>query len=440
MCDSLPPQSIACSSHGQCMIDSCICNDGWSSYGDFSPFGNDCSINILSVTILSSISIALGFLIACLYSRYIFFKVTSLLSMYGTADISTPNISFALSLLFSTICGIIYCAFKVVDVSYTVGDSYISTIFLALFYGSFLNGLLLYLYVCLSFLGGFQRMMPAETRKNFQRNVSFTNKKIKVLLYFNVFMTLLYFITVFVPAENQYIVGLVYYILTGIFFMFYISLYNPLVKVVTEELGKAVMGKRPSTPPQGQLSLKKVHDSSILSSKNEEVANNIDSHEAAGRELQLKKIYQALVFGRISVNISMIIFATFFILIGSWKYLLMKVTYINIIFTFLFPILISIPLLLSVSKESPKIVGNFTTRIIRILSSDRSSTKGTSVTKQVISAQKLNADSSNFTSGVDNKTFGIRESIKFSASVVESSAIVEQVEQQLKDDVIVENL
>lgn len=339
MCDTLLPQTIPCSDHGLCILNTCICNDGWTSSGDFAPIGGDCAILKSAILALAGLGVASNIVIILAYGRYLFLRISTLLSMYGSADITVPNIAFAINLFFSSIFGFLYDVLKLVNLdSYTIGQSYPSTIFLALCYGFFFQGLLLYLNVCLNFLSGFQRMMLLETRKLFQKNLATTTIRLRIMYVLNVILSILLFCTIFVPNEKQYIIGMTYYIGAGVFLCLYITSYSPMVFLVVSELGRTALA---APSPY-------------------EVANEND---------QVKQLYFILKYGSNFVSIVISLLVVTLLFTGSWQYLLLKVTYINTLFTFILASFVMLPLLFSVSNYSVKTKIRVVSRVLSLRAS-----------------------------------------------------------------------
>lgn len=68
--------SSSCSDHGECLLDQCVCNNGWGSRGDFSPLTNeDCDQNYfviqgLGIMIIVLSAIALPIKLTFTYLRF----------------------------------------------------------------------------------------------------------------------------------------------------------------------------------------------------------------------------------------------------------------------------------------------------------------------------------------------------------------------------------
>lgn len=102
-CNLLFPNKIPCSSHGVCdeFISSCICNRGWSSFGDYALTpGFDCDQNINTIRALWLILLTISAVQLVYYTRVL----TGMFFLYRCKWWSEPVVRFTLCLYLSC-CG-----------------------------------------------------------------------------------------------------------------------------------------------------------------------------------------------------------------------------------------------------------------------------------------------------------------------------------------------
>ena len=121
----------SCSNNGHLVNGSCICNQGWTSIGDFNPTkGLDCGIDEASVQILASISLALGLIAMIIFFRYLLVR----LIINPKFDI---NMKFVLTYTIQTVTCNIYDIAVIINPEDSVfGQSVYITVLMGIAYGT----------------------------------------------------------------------------------------------------------------------------------------------------------------------------------------------------------------------------------------------------------------------------------------------------------------
>lgn len=170
----------ACSNHGACdeSIGKCICENGWTSIGDFATQpGIHCSINLITVRVLWIIAVVT--LLPLFYSSLKF-----LISKYnnknnnlgkkknknkksGHAFLSSPPVFSVTCLFLASICGIVMCILKIIDQeSYSMGLHPITTLAMSMSIIFYVAGMSTYVTILINFILGYAKVMSPKSRES----------------------------------------------------------------------------------------------------------------------------------------------------------------------------------------------------------------------------------------------------------------------------------
>lgn len=206
-CPAFYPQQV-CSGHGFCqnITGLCVCDDGWSSIGDYSTrAGQSCSINITAIKALWIIEeiASIGLLIVT--SKYLF-KYYSMKSDIGkkSFNIKDPLVVFPLCFWLESIMGIILGIIKASDPEYfAIALNPLSSVLFGLFYITGVHGCCAYMYVLIKFIAGYARMMSSEAREYISNESKILKKWSVIVAILIVPVCIIPLISIAVPGHDR---------------------------------------------------------------------------------------------------------------------------------------------------------------------------------------------------------------------------------------------
>lgn len=223
----------------------CVCNEGWTSTGDFQPVrGLDCGINIDSITALASVSLILGIIAMVVFIIFLYN------SFKGTWNLDLKQ-RFAVTYLLQTIMCNIYDIAQLInpeDAMY--GSTIYLTIIMAIAYATAYGGCVVFFEAVLKLLRGIGKATSPDAQGRMKQSVGLFVARTRYLYSICAITAIVSLVSLVVPADKCHIVARTTFSLWNVFHVAFAYAFNPPMTLIRKELGTFVKQMQMSSESQ----------------------------------------------------------------------------------------------------------------------------------------------------------------------------------------------
>lgn len=291
-CSILYPQTIPCSGHGNCNILSsmCVCEDGWSSFGDFAvDKGVDCDQNINVIQILNCITIAIVVIFVVFIIRVLYLRILI------KPSIKDPPVLCSIMFLLTGLMELSYDIMKIVNpTDNIIGKSPAVSFFAGSKFLFFTYGFIIFIVILGNFFKGYAKSMSAEVKAKVEGVINFQERIFPPIIFIVTASSFMPLIGISFP-ESAAGFSSVFFTGFSVVWLCMVLIILSLVSVMKTELKLAIF-KSDETSAKTSIS-------------------------------PLTKIYHRLVIIDVMFKISSPFIICLFFSIGFWPYLRRKYSY-----------------------------------------------------------------------------------------------------------------
>jgi len=213
----------------------CVCNEGWTSIGDFQPVpGLDCGINIDSVTALASVSLALGMIAMPIFIMFLY------KSFKGSWSLDLKQ-RFAIAYLLQTImCNIYDIAQLISPEDALCGSTIYLTILMAIAFATGYGGCVVFFEAVLKLLRGIAKVTSLDAQDRMQQSVGLFVARTRYLYLICAITAIVSLVTLVVPPNKCHIVARAMFTCWNVFHAAFAYAFNPPMTLIRKELGTFV--------------------------------------------------------------------------------------------------------------------------------------------------------------------------------------------------------
>lgn len=235
------PQSVECSSNGECKESLCHCSEGFIGIGDFAVIhGIDCDIHVLTIRVLYSLAIIISLLPIFFTLRYFYQRQISIRLELTQKKIVPLNFMPILASM-SSISFIFFALMKVTNPEYyVVGRSFASTLFFGISYETGWCSQLLYLYVFCDLVIRQARIKSEEIGERILAQLWLIKKFLISLAIINIIWGFVPLVIIINPSSVN-IIGAIHYLGASFNFLFAVFIVLPRTLIpMSHEIGNAL--------------------------------------------------------------------------------------------------------------------------------------------------------------------------------------------------------
>ena len=213
----------------------CVCNEGWTSTGDFQPVpGLDCGINIDSITALASVSLALGMIAMPIFIVFLY------KSFKGSWSLDLKQ-RFAIAYLLESIMSNIFDIAKLINPEDAkCGSTIYLTILMAIAFATGYGGCVVFFEAVLKLLRGIAKVTSLEAQGRMQQSVGLFVSRTRYLYLICAITAIFSLSSLVVPADKCHIVARAMFTLWNVFHATFAYAFNPPMTLIRKELGTFV--------------------------------------------------------------------------------------------------------------------------------------------------------------------------------------------------------
>ena len=213
----------------------CVCNEGWTSFGDFQPVhGHDCGINIESVLALAIVSLILGIIAMVVFCVFLYQNLRKSWAL----DL---KMRFAITYLVQTVACNVYDIAQIVDPDNALyGGTIYITILMALAYATAYGGCVVFFEAVLKLLRGIGKVTNADAQGRMRQSVGLFVSRTRYLYALCGVTGLVSLVSLVVPPEKCHIVARTVFSLWNVFHIAFAYAFNPPMTLIRKEIGEFI--------------------------------------------------------------------------------------------------------------------------------------------------------------------------------------------------------
>lgn len=217
----------------------CVCNEGWSSIGDFSPVpGLDCPVNLKAIKALAWISLVLGVGSQAVFMHY-------LATERGWLKKLEIKHRFAITYLLQTVtCNIYDIGVLASRDTAIYGDSIYATVVCTIAYATAYGGCIVFFEAVLMLLQQWTRVLSIESQQKYKTSLSLFTSRTPFLYFFCASSSLVGFAAMFVDRAFCHILARWMYGCWIAYHVIFAIAFNPPASVIRSELVRFVSDMR----------------------------------------------------------------------------------------------------------------------------------------------------------------------------------------------------